>query len=304
MTTYKFSKYKRAELRQAVQRADPTIFEDLIRFLQDDSRAFGSGYAKEIIWKCIKRYDLKEDHIHKLEEAAFQYLSRPMSREFKLMCQTMSRIATPSFWEKVKSELGSDNPIIQINSYCLHAYSGGIYAGEKQRLYLEKLKTELRWHFINRSDDYSVEELLALMYEAENWPEGNIIYQEPKPEDLPIIYYDPRYDTNFASLNIALSHKKVVEEKLSIVLSSGTLSSFAAEGWLYAVYLLGKIDDPDVIKILATFLKQKVDYKFEGIVKSIARRSVIDALKNYKTAEARNLIQYYEQIDREDTEAH
>nr|MBA3874663.1 hypothetical protein [Anaerolineae bacterium] len=262
----------------------------------------GSGYAKEIIWKFIKRYDLREDHIHKLEEAAFQYLSRPMSREFKLMCQTMSRIATASFWDKVKSELGSDNPIIQINSYCLYAYSEGIIAGEKQRLYLKKVKRSLRWYVSDRSEDYSVEELFSLLEEPENWPEGKIKYQEPKPEDLPIVYYDPEYDKKFASLNIALSHKKIIEEKLSTVLSSGTLHGFNATTWLYAVYLLGKIDDPSVIKILAKFWNQKVDYKFEGITKSIARRSVFNALKNYETSEAIALIKDYEQIVRENTE--
>ncbi len=76
MTTYSFSKYRRAELRHALKRAEPAIRDDLIRFLQDDSRAFGSGYAKEVIWKYIKRYDLNEDQIHMLEEAAFKYLSQ------------------------------------------------------------------------------------------------------------------------------------------------------------------------------------------------------------------------------------
>ncbi len=215
----------------------------------------------------------------------------------------MTRIATTTFWDKVKSELRSINPITQINSYCLYAYSEGMIAGEKQRLYLNKVKTSLRWYIADRSEDYSVEELLSLLKEAENWPDGKIIYQEPKPEDLPIIYYNPTKDKEFASLNISLSKKDIVQRKLGTVLSSGTLSVFTANAWLYAVYLLRNIDDPNVIKILATFLKEKVDYKFEGITKSIARESVLNVLKYYDTPEALKIIQHYKRID-EDIESY
>ena len=154
------SEYRIRELKQLVKHADPTLLENLIRFLQIDSIGYRTGYSKEIVWRYVRRYPLSDVHIQRLEEAAFTHLARPMTSEFKFMCQTMSHIATEAFWKRVEGVLQADNPIMQINGYCLYAYSKGIYAGEKQRLELKKIKRELRWRYLKSNQHYRVDDLL------------------------------------------------------------------------------------------------------------------------------------------------
>ncbi len=134
MGKYSFEDWRRAEVRRAVKRADPAIRDDFIRFLEDDPRTFGSGYMKESIWKYIKRYDLTPEELNRLEDAAMKLVYRPMSHEFKHMCQTMCVIATDEFWQRVEAEKKSDNPVVKLNASCLYPYSESMEAGEKQRL--------------------------------------------------------------------------------------------------------------------------------------------------------------------------
>lgn len=134
MKKYSFSHLNRKELRHAVKRADMSIFEGLIEFLVDDPYVFSSGYDKEKIWKYIRRYDLSPNDRERLENAALQYLFRPMSREFRYMCQTMCRIASDDFWENIKTYLDSNDEIVKLNASCLYPYSESMKAGERLRL--------------------------------------------------------------------------------------------------------------------------------------------------------------------------
>ena len=132
---YCFTHLSRKELRHAIKHADSKIFDDAIRYLEDDPNTFGSGYIKEILWKYIRRYDLKTQHILRLENADLKYLHRPMSHEYKYMCQTMCRIARDEFWIRVRNEcLASDNKWVKINTLCLIPYSQGMEVGETYRL--------------------------------------------------------------------------------------------------------------------------------------------------------------------------
>jgi hypothetical protein len=81
------SQYSRRALRHALKRADLVIFEDVLNFLEDDPKTFGSGYMKEDMWHYIRRYPLNNTHIARLENAALQYLQPPMSCEFEYMCR-------------------------------------------------------------------------------------------------------------------------------------------------------------------------------------------------------------------------
>ena len=137
--------YSRKGLRQALRRADPELFEIALRFLEEDPYTFGTGYCKEMIWKYIKRYELQPSHLKRLERVALNYLEYPMSREYKYMCQTMSRLGSPGFWQAVQAHMDSDKSVVALNAYCLFPYSKGIYAGEKRRLYLKRLTTHMRW---------------------------------------------------------------------------------------------------------------------------------------------------------------
>lgn len=144
---YSFSKMNRKELRHAVKRAEPSIFEDLLRFLEDDPLTFGSGYTKEKIWKYIKRYKLSSNDLKRIENVALQYLYRPMSVEFRYMCQTMCVIASKRFWTEIKTHLKSENELVSLNASCLFPYSESMNAGEKRRLAWKQHKSYrlLKW---------------------------------------------------------------------------------------------------------------------------------------------------------------
>src|SRR5436189_164595 len=53
-----FEDLDRPELRQALKHADISIFERVLQFLENDPRTFGSGYAKVMMWRYIRRYYL------------------------------------------------------------------------------------------------------------------------------------------------------------------------------------------------------------------------------------------------------
>lgn len=130
----------RKELRHALTRADPALFEEVLQYLEADSLHFGSGYDKELFWRYIRRYDLKEQHIKRLCAVALKYLERPMSREFQRMCLAMAYLGMTEFWEQVQAAAESDNPRVQVNAYCLLPYANGVEAGERNRLELKSLK--------------------------------------------------------------------------------------------------------------------------------------------------------------------
>ncbi len=288
--------YGRREFRHALKQANPVIFEDSLHFLEDHPRTFGSGYRRELIWRYIRRYDLGAESIARLENAALSYLERPMSREFKFMCQTMARIATPEFWDKVEAKLNSDNPRIQVNAYCLFAYSKGIYAGEKQRL---ELKVFVRRNKFRPYDLFSVDELLTLMSEPENWLGRRITHKAANASDLPIIYYyDPTRDMSFATLDMHLCRVEVLLPKLKQILSMLLRESSTDTTWLYIIYLFQQLDNPAVVPILIDFLRDKVDYKYEGVTKGLLQRAALKVLRYYSTPEATEAVHQHAEADK------
>jgi hypothetical protein len=300
MIEYCFSGIRRRELRQAVKKAEPSIFDDLIRYLEDDLKTFGSGYVKEIIWKYITRYDLTSDDIARLERAALKYLQRPMSREFKLMCQTMARIATDEFWNSVKSELDSANPRVQLNASCLYPYSEGVNKGEQHRLEQKYTK-----HHYDRNswvspyhDAYKVDDLLAFVKDPANWPDGVVVYKEPNPADLPILHSWREHDGEVASLDIAAGHKKQILEVLDKVLSNSVMNVFTDSAWLYAIYLLQQIDDEGAVPILTKFLHDKLDYKVDGPRKGMLECVSLKVLRHYGTPKAMAVVADHAKADR------
>lgn len=133
--------YTRQELRHALKRADVTILEDVLQFLEDDPMTHGSGYMKTDMWRSIRRYTLDSGQITRLENAVFNYLRRPMEREFKPMCHVLSEIGTPDFWSRVAEKVTSDHPTERVNARCLYAYADGLMAGERHRLNTIRLRT-------------------------------------------------------------------------------------------------------------------------------------------------------------------
>ncbi len=290
------SAYRIAELRRAVKRADPTIFENAIRFLHNDSIGHRTGYSKEIVWRYIRRYSLNDVHIQRLEQAAFKCLTRPMSAEFKYMCQTMAHIGTDAFWKQVENGLQSDNPIVQINSYCLYAYSEGIYAGEKQRLALKEINFQLRVAYHTFYPAYSVKELVALIEKPENWPDGIACYQQPYAVDLPVLNFGHNDDALITSLNVAMSNKTVVMRNLREVLSTGVLHPEVINAWIYAIFLLEQLDYPEAVSVLVDFMNQKLDFIPNSYYKQYVAQTVHRVFSYYGTPEAIEAIKQLEVI--------
>jgi hypothetical protein len=278
---YGFEQLRRRELRAALKRTDPTLLEPVLQYLKDDPRTFGSGYVKEIIWKYINRYDLQSDHVRRLEEAALKYLFRPMSREFKLMCQTMARIASQSFWQKVEEQLDSDNPWGQINAYCLFPYSEGITAGEKRRLELNSIRRSF-WRY-ERLEYVTPEELLAKLREKENWIDG-VVVEHASPRKAQIIGHV--FDEEFQRLDYTAMKSDVVLPKLREVLQTGTLNTWTYGTWSYALHLLARLNDINAVPILIEFLENKVDYKLRDPENIGLGSNALRMLERFGTPEA------------------
>jgi hypothetical protein len=129
------------------------------------------------------------------------------------------------------------------------------------------------------------EEHLKFLYEEENWQHGKVKRKPLQEEDLPIVYYNPTYDREVATLDWNFCISDMLLPKLETVLNIGWLSQ-SLTTWLYIVYILRKLNDKRAVPILIHFLEEKVDWKFETIKKSIIMWAVNNALKELGTPEA------------------
>lgn len=295
--------HSRKSLRHALKQADPTIFDECLKFLMDHPRTMGSGYIREMIWRYMPRYLLTETQLSTIQQIALQYLERPMSREFKWMCLTMARVAEEQFWLNVKALLDSDNPLTQINAFCLYAYSEGVYAGERQRLKLKKEKLPYRMQMWSEfwSSSFPDEEVLyRIILDKEHWYDGRPIYKPAFDEsDLPILYYRPKYwpfEIKLTSLDISRCRKQEMISSLSKILDMGWHGP-SLEVWVYITYLFDKINYPETANILANFLEKQIDWKHETVTKSIMYRATLNVFLHYHTPEAMQAIKNRPQLE-------
>lgn len=292
----KIQSFMRHELRHALKKAEPSIFEDVLQFLVDDSREFGSGYLKEMIWRYITRYPLKPKDIERLEFAALKYLERPMTPEFKRMCFAMARIATPAFWEIVKSKLDTENPRVKVNAACLYPYSNGLNSGEKNRQEWKSIL--LRWWVeeLRRQNYYTVEQLIEILRDTVHWVNGRVVFKSPDENDLPITYIYEKKDLEIASFDWQFCVPELVLPKLQVVLSKGSLNYRTLDTWLYTIYVLRQLNDARSIPILAHFLEEKIDWRYPSHKKHQLVDAVIKTLKHLGTIEAMQVVAHYEKI--------
>jgi len=286
-----FEGFDRDELRQALKKADPAIFERVLQFLEDDPRTFGSGYAKVMMWQYIRRYDLDEGHIRQLERAALKYLERPMRPEFKRMCQTMSYIGRESFWQEVETFLTSDNPVEQVNAYCLHPYSRGLAAGERKRLELKLMKQEIRSREGRSKNPYYGgssfwgHHVYKAVTDPSIWQGNQVIYRQPNQEDFPIM----RNATHKELLEVDFSQcdpKKVIDA-LNPMLIKGTFGYHdSVVGWVHLFYVFGELGSNQVIPIIENFYTTKIAHQFESAKHWLTTQAVYRALRRIGTPEA------------------
>ena len=95
----------------AVRSGNPDAVENAIRFLVADPYHFRSGYAKEYLWRWLRRVSLSRRNKRRLAAAAFDYLDRPASREFGVMANAMRELAEPDFWAKVATAVTTGGPV-------------------------------------------------------------------------------------------------------------------------------------------------------------------------------------------------
>jgi len=291
--------YTRRELRHALKRADATIFEDVMQFLIDDCREFGSGYRKKTIWRYITRYPLTSEHIAHLQATALKYLERPMCGEFMPMCRTMARIATPEFWEVVKSKLEDENPRVRVNAYCLTPYAQGIEHGLKQSRELRRLKINLKKTYNYWGRRYPIYralmtgDLIAVINEPGNWKHQHPVYQPIDPDEPPVIYFGG-YISSDTQYNWDECIPEILIPKLERMLLDWDLYILTCASWLCIVYILHKLNQPIAVSILINFMKQKIEPKyFETTGTWMLSQAVCKVLAHFGTPEALEALERY-----------
>ncbi len=299
---YIFDTYKRGELTHALKRAEPVIFDDVLRFLENDPRTFGSGYIKQNIWKYVTRYPLNDTHVRRLEAAALLYLFRPMCPEFHRMCLTMSRIATGRFWEQVRQCVDSDQVLVAINASCLLPYADSVVAGERVRL---KNKVERSRAMIAALREhppayFSAEDFVMLLQEPQYWPDGVVQYKSSNTGDKPVVWNTNTYDEFLTTVDWSKCNHDVILPKLKAILDKTELElAFSGQIWTYTLYLLQQISDPKTVSIVSEYLHKHVAYRFESITKDTLMRAGLKVLRHYNTVEAQQTLAEYHEYDEE-----
>lgn len=282
-----FEGYRRNELRHALKRAEPSIFERVLQFLEDDPRAFGAGYAKTNMWRYIRRYNLGEDDIRRLERAALNYLERPMTPEFKRMCQTMSYLGSVLFWQEVETRLDSQNAVTQVNAYCLYQYSKGLVSGERKRLELKAIKREIiirMWEQRRPGGGpyFYAKYVLEAVTNPSVWKENQVVYREPDPDDLPIIRrggYDELATLDFSQCDPS----KVISALNNIPIN---IRHVEIHPVAYIFYVFGELGSNEAIPVIEDFYALHLSYRFENAAKWYLTEAAHRALQRIGTPEA------------------
>jgi len=124
------------ELRRAytgLLEGDAKKADPLIRFLEKDEYKFGTGYAKELIWRNLKRVKLTDNQKQRLRKVAMTYLNKRMQREFWYMCRFIHLIADDTFRSQVKTLTESKDGKVRQRASLLYAYLQSDAQGERVR---------------------------------------------------------------------------------------------------------------------------------------------------------------------------
>lgn len=129
----------------AFRRGEFEGIETVLDFLEADPIFFRSGYSKEWMWKRLAHCPLTDKQLARLETIALAYTERRICREFRYMCRTMTRLARPSFWQRLQTLIESEAGNLQGEraSY-LAAYANGIDAGEIVHRNVKQLSPQRR----------------------------------------------------------------------------------------------------------------------------------------------------------------
>ncbi|MEZ4670735.1 MAG: hypothetical protein R3E39_22760 [Anaerolineae bacterium] len=294
-----FEGYSRKELRHALKHADRSILERVLQFLEVDPRTFASGYAKEMMWRYIRRYELDTSHIQRLEHAALNYLERPMRPEYKRMCQTMAHIGTLAFWREVQRHLMSDNPVKQVNAYCLYPYSVGVEAGEKRRLELKTVQREIRMQQreLERYGPYFYgKHVLNAVMNPSLWKDNQVVYHKPAQADAPIFLrggWEELLELDFSQCDPI----KVIDVLNPILVTGKYGDVSAVSAWVYIFYVFGRLRSSEVLPAIQNFYDSRIAHQFESSGKWLTVQAIRRALQDIGTPEAIEALKKYSHAD-------
>jgi hypothetical protein len=253
----------------AMRRAEPAMLEAVIGYLEEDSRQMRSGLTPE--------------QLKRLEVVALRYLHRAASREFRLMCVTMTFIASPEFWSQVEERLNAEDERVRINAKKLHAYSVSLYHGERQRLADARRSFNVWYEAVKNGEFDAVftdSNLLEHIKRPQFWKKKKVVFH-PMP-DAPIYFGYSQINPEFERLDLKYCQRTVMIAELHRVLRKSGRSVGIDTAWVHAIYLLVKLGDPDLPVVLYKFYEHGVAYRFETVTKSILNTVIEEALKRHR----------------------
>ena len=105
---------------------DPAGLDIAIGFLEDDPWFFRSGYIKEHLLTFIKRIDIPERYLPRLERVLLAAVDGRDRHEFRQYCHLAREIGSANLRHELSTRLHDDNPGIQRrSSWMLEAMEQG-----------------------------------------------------------------------------------------------------------------------------------------------------------------------------------
>lgn len=141
----KYMEFDRWNVRQKIKmikRRNLRSLEEAIQYLSEDEYSPGTGYVKEYLWRTLAIVPLTQRQREQLQSIGLRYLRRPITREFWIMCRSMSVIADREYREMVEQYVSNATCEVHQRALYLQAYLKSIELGESYK----RLQTRISGH--------------------------------------------------------------------------------------------------------------------------------------------------------------
>ena len=95
------------------------------------------------------------------------------------------------------------------------------------------------------------------------------------------------------------NHDVVLPELDAVLKKTKSELGYNHSIWVYALYILSRIEDERAVSIVSTYLDECVSYRFESVTKDMLMRASLKVLHHYDTIEAQRSIVKYREYDQE-----
>ena len=137
------------------KKGDFAHLESAIQFLERDEYFFRSGYAKEDLWRLLRRATLSEEDKSRLRSVALIYVRKRLTRDFFSMCRFVSFIGCEVPLREELARLGSDDDAMtRRRAALLLAYCQSVSCGEYARrrsYYGDFAATQAAWRKLRKN---------------------------------------------------------------------------------------------------------------------------------------------------------